>query len=338
MIQPGARNLITDVDGVLIGNADDQTLRSGVTVVLPEAPATAAVDVRGGAPGSREIDSLDPTCLVDRVDAVCLSGGSAFGLDSAAGVTAWLVAQGRGFAVGPARVPIVPGAILFDLLNGGDKEWGEETPYRALGLAACEAAAPEFRLGNAGAGLGAKAGRLKGGLGSVSAVAEDGIQVGALMAVNCFGSVTVPDSPSFWAWSLEQGGELGGQPAPRPGPGLDLDYPFESLLGANTTIGVVATNVSLDKAQAQRIAIMAQDGLARAVRPVHTPFDGDIVFVLSTARRPLPEPIPASLARVGMMAADCVARAIARGVYAAEPLGDLPSYRQLHGDQLLGAA
>jgi L-aminopeptidase/D-esterase-like protein len=336
MIQPGARNLITDVDGVLVGNADDEALRSGVTVILPEAPATAAVDVRGGAPGTREIDSLDPTCLVDGVDAVCLSGGSAFGLDSATGVMAWLKAQGRGFAVGPARIPIVPGAILFDLLNGGDKEWGEETPYRALGLEACEAAGREFRLGNAGAGLGAKAGRFKGGLGSVSAVAEDGVQVGALMAVNCFGSVTVPGSPSFWAWTLEQGGELGGQPAPRPGPGLDLDYAFEALLGASTTIGVVATNVSLDKAQALRVAIMAQDGIARAVRPVHTPFDGDTVFVLSTAQHPLAEPVPASLGRLGLMAADCVARATARGVYAAEPLGDLPGYRQLHGDQLLG--
>jgi len=337
MIQPGARNLITDVDGVLVGNAEDEGLRSGVTVVLPEAPATAAVDVRGGAPGTREIDSLDPTCLVDGVDAVCLSGGSAFGLDAASGVMAWLKAQGRGFAVGPARVPIVPGAILFDLLNGGDKEWGEETPYRALGLEACAAAGPEFRLGNAGAGLGAKAGRYKGGLGSVSALAEDGVQVGALMAVNCFGSVTVPGSASFWAWTLEQGGELGGQPAPRPGAGLDLDYPFEALLGASTTIGVVATNVSLDKGQALRVAIMAQDGIARAVRPVHTPFDGDAVFVLSTAQRPLAEPVPASLGRLGLMAADCVARATARGVYAAEPLGDLPGYRQLHGEQLLGA-
>ncbi len=336
MIRSGPRNLITDVDGILVGNADDEALRSGVTVVLPEAPATAAVDVRGGAPGTHEIESLDPTCLVDRVDAVSLSGGSAFGLDAVSGIMAWLVAEGRGFAVGPARVPIVPGAILFDLLNGGDKEWGEETPYRALGLRACERAGPEFRLGNAGAGLGAKAGRFKGGLGSVSALADDGIQVGAVMAVNAFGSVTVPGAPSFWAWTLEQDGELGGQPAPPAGAQLELDYGFDSSLAANTTIGVVATNVSLDKAQAQRVAIMAQDGIARAVRPAHTPFDGDTVFVLSTAKLPLAEPAPVTIGRLGTMAADCVARAVARGVYAAEPLGDLPGYRATHGDQLLG--
>ena len=336
MIRPGPRNLITDVDGLLVGNAEDGRARTGVTVVLPEAPATAGVDVRGGAPGTRETETLAPTTLVDRVDALCLSGGSAFGLDAAAAVMAWLAERGRGFAVGPARVPIVPAAVLFDLLNGGDKDWRKETPYRALGRSACEAAGLEPRLGNAGAGLGARAGGLKGGLGSVSAVADDGIQVGAVMVANPFGSVTMPDSATLWAWTFEQDGELGGQPPPEPGTGIDLDFAFESPLGAGTTIGAVATNVALDKAQAQRVAIMAQDGIARAIRPVHTPFDGDTVFVLSTGKLPLAEPVPGTLARIGMMAADCTARAVARGVYAAEPLGDMPGYRALYGHMLSG--
>jgi L-aminopeptidase/D-esterase-like protein len=332
MIRPGPRNLISDVDGILVGNAEDEAVRSGVTVVLPEAPATAAGDVRGGAPGTRELGTLDPTTLTSRVDAICVAGGSAFGLDAAGGVMAWLAEQGRGFPVGPARVPIIPAAILFDLLNGGDKAWGLEPPYRRLGLAACEAAAAEFALGNAGAGLGAHAGPLKGGLGSASAVDDEGLQVGALVAVNSFGSVTMPGSPVFWAWALEQQGEFGGRPPPAPEADLDLDYPIQTLMGANTTIAVVATNLALDKAQATRVAIMAQDGIARAIRPVHSPFDGDTVFTLSTGHLPAAEPIAATLARVGTIAADCVTRAVARGIYAAETLGDLPSYRSIHGD------
>ncbi len=338
MIRPGPRNLITDVDGVLIGNAEDEAACTGVTVVLPEAAAAAGVDVRGGAPGTRETDALEPTCLVERVDAVCLAGGSAFGLEAAAGVMAWLAARGRGFPIGSARVPIVPAAILFDLLNGGDKDWGQVPPYRALGLRACEAAGRETGLGNVGAGLGAWAGALKGGLGSVSAVTEDGIQVGAVMAANPFGSVTMPGSATLWAWALEQDGELGGQAPPDLRAAIDLDYRPAAMAGANTTIGVVATNVALDKAQARRLAIMAQDGVARAVRPAHTPFDGDTLFVISTARRALGEPAPEAIARLGMMAADCAARAIARGVYSAEPLGEMPGYRALYRDRLAGGA
>ena len=330
---PGPRNAITDVAGIRVGNAEDDKAWSGVTVVLADAPATIGVDVRGGAPGTRETDLADPACLVESCDAVVLSGGSAFGLDAAGGVMQWLAEQGRGFAVGPARVPIVPAAILFDLLNGGDKEW-PEPPYRALGRAAVAAAAADFAQGNAGAGLGAKAGRLKGGLGTASFVTDGGLAVGAVMAVNPSGSVLIPGTRTFWAWQLAQGDELGVQ-VPPGGPidplaDLFPDPPApESVLGAgaNTTIGVVATNARLSKAEAGRLAIMAQDGMARAIRPCHTPFDGDTIFVLATGAVELPEPRPALLSLLGSLAADCVARAIARGVYLAQPLGPWPAYR-----------
>ncbi|HSK38302.1 MAG TPA: P1 family peptidase, partial [Arenibaculum sp.] len=277
MLRPGPHNLITDVDGLLVGNAASPDVRSGVTVVLPERRVTAAVEVRGGGPGTRETDALDPTCMVDAVDAVVLSGGSAFGLDAAQGAMAWLAARGRGFAIGGAVVPIVPAAILFDLLNGGDKDWKQAPPYRALASAACEAASSVFALGNEGAGLGAKAGKLKGGLGSASAVTPDGLQVGALVAANPVGHLVMPESGTFWAWALEMDGELGGQhpPAGPIAPGAGLDLPSAAQPGANTTIGVVATNLRLTRTEAKRIAIMAHDGYARAIRPVHTPFDGD---------------------------------------------------------------
>jgi L-aminopeptidase/D-esterase-like protein len=341
MLIPGKRNLITDVDGIRVGNAADETVWTGVTVVLPTAAAVAAVDVRGGAPGTRETDALDPSCLVERVHAVVLSGGSAFGLDAAGAITAALGASGIGFPLGTARVPIVPSAILFDLLNGGAKDWGETPPYRALARIALAAAeqpdgAEAFALGNAGAGYGAKAGRLKGGLGSASAVDADGLQVGALVAVNSWGEVVMPGSGCFWAWPLEQDGEFGGRQP--PGAGVPLDPalppdPLSSAAGANTTIGIVATNAALSKAEARRVAIMAQDGFARAIRPAHTPFDGDTVFVLATGRYVLPEPRVDALARIGAIAADCVARAVARGVYAADGLGTWPAWRDLHGDR-----
>lgn len=338
MLRPGPRNLITDVDGIRVGNAEDNVAWTGVTVILPDAPAVAAVDVRGGAPGTRETDALDPTCLVDAVHAVVLSGGSAFGLDAAGVVTAELGARGIGFAVGTARVPIVPSAILFDLLNGGAKDWGREPPYRALARSALLAAEGEgsldFALGNSGAGAGAKAGGLKGGLGSVSMVRDDGLQIGALIAVNPLGSVIMPGSGCFWAWPLEQGGEFGGHAPPSGGIPLDADIaaaPPLATPGGNTTIGVVATNAMLSKAEAQRIAIMAQDGLARAIRPSHTPFDGDTLFVLATGRHALAEPRPQALAALGALAADCVARAVARGVHAATSLGPWPSWRDRYG-------
>jgi L-aminopeptidase/D-esterase-like protein len=331
VIRVGPRNLISDVAGVRVGHAEDARLRSGTTVVLADAPMTAAVDVRGGGPGTRETDALDPACLVEAVDAVVLSGGSAFGLDAAGGVMAWLAARGRGFKVGAAVVPIVPSAILFDLSNGGDKAWGDTPPYRALGARAAEAAAADFALGNAGAGLGALAGGLEGGLGSASFVFDASdrkeLTVGALAVANPFGSVVMPGTDTFWAWALEQDGELGGQVPPATAlVGPELDHDFKGALGANTTLVVVATDAALTKAQAGRVAIMAQDGVARAIRPVHTPFDGDTVFVVSTGARALVDPL-GDIAKLGMLAADCTARAIARGVYEAEGLGAWPGYR-----------
>jgi L-aminopeptidase/D-esterase-like protein len=340
MLRPGPLNLITDVDGIRVGNAADPRVWSGVTVVLPGEAAVAAVDVRGGAPGTRETNALDPACLVDCVHAVVLSGGSAFGLDAAGAVAAALGARGIGFAIREARVPIVPSAILFDLLNGGAKDWGEEPPYRDLAraaLAAAEAPGGErgFALGNAGAGYGAKAGTLKGGLGSVSTVADDGLQLGALVAVNAWGSAVMPGSGCFWAWPFEQQGEFGGRAPPTAGVPLDPDLPPPAgpmaQAGANTTIGVVATNAVLNKAEAQRVAIMAQDGFARAVRPAHAPFDGDTLFVLATGTHALGEPRPYALARLGALAADCVARAVARGVYEAASLGPWRSWRDSNG-------
>jgi L-aminopeptidase/D-esterase-like protein len=341
MLKAGPRNLITDVDGLLVGNAEDERLRSGVSVVLCERPSVASVDVRGGAPGTRETDLLDPSCRVDRIDAVCLSGGSAFGLSAADGVMKWLRERNRGVAIADIVVPIVPAAILFDLLNGGDTAW-DWPPYRELGYQATDAASRAFALGNAGAGLGAKAGNLKGGLGSASAIdPETGLQVGALVAVNARGYTTMGDMPHFWAWALEQGGEFGGLGAPPRG--LDLPVPHtradrtvdpadaaRSDPRANTTIAVVATNARLDKASAQRLAVMAQDGLARSIRPVHTPQDGDTVFAVATGTLDL-APDPLALAELGTLAADCLARAVARGVYHAATLGAARSWKDAFG-------
>ena len=327
MIRPGPRNLITDLDGLLVGNAEDHGIRTGTTVVLPEAPAVMAVDVRGGGPGTRDTEALAPDTLVEKFHALVLSGGSVFGLAAADGVTGWLSARGVGLPLGPRPVPVVPAAILFDLANGGDKGWGEANPYPALGRAACEAASRDFQLGNVGAGLGAKAGALKGGLGSASVFTDDGIQVGALVGANPFGEVVIPGTGAFWCWPLEMAGELGGRGAPgmTPDP-LPSGFPDYRPALANTTIAVVATNLALTPSQAKRVAMMAQDGIARAVRPAHTPFDGDTVFALSTGA--LQRTVdPLLLAQVGALAADCLARAIARAVYEARTLGDKPGYR-----------
>lgn len=341
MIRVGQRNLLSDVPGIKVGSCDDPVLRSGVTVVLPDRPAVGAVDVRGGAPGIRETEWADPSCMVDRLDAIALSGGSAFGLDAAGGVMAWLAARGRGYAVADAVVPIVPGAILFDLLNGGDKNWVDTPPYRALGAAACENAAETFRLGNAGAGFGATVGfappdLINGGLGSASFVMERpdaaAVTVAALAAVNPVGGVLMPGSDVFWAWPFERDGEFGGR-RPRcfaANPAIEDRFPDD--LAGNTTHVVIATDAMLTKGEAKRVAIMAHDGIARAIRPVHTPYDGDTVFVLSTGAVTLRDPI-ADLARIGALAADCAARAIARGVYEADDLDQIPSYRSLHPDR-----
>jgi L-aminopeptidase/D-esterase-like protein len=334
MAGPGPRNLITDVAGIAVGNAHDATMRTGVTVVLPERPCVAAVDVRGGGTGSRELALLDPAGMVQRVDALVLSGGSAFGLDAAGGAMSWLAARNRGFPIrgGDAIVPIVPQAILFDLLNGGDKRafrdpTGAALPYRHLAKAAFDTAGADFALGNAGAGFGAKAGSLKGGLGSASVVLSDGVTVGALAAVNSHGETTYADG-TFLAWDSAIGDELGGRtPTGRP---TLLPAPVDGDPAANTTLAIVATDLALTRGDAQRVAVMAQDGLARAIRPVHTPFDGDTVFVLSTGTRE-PTDRTADIARIGASAADCVARAIARGVHAAATLGDMVGWRDRFG-------
>jgi L-aminopeptidase/D-esterase-like protein len=334
-LAPGLRNLITDVPGIAVGNAADMRVRTGVTVLLPDEPAVAAVDIRGGGSGGRETAVLDPAGMVQRVDAIELSGGSAFGLDAAGAVMSWLAARGRGFPVRGMRVPIVPQAILFDLANGGDKRAftdpsGAALPYRRLASAACAVAGADFALGNAGAGFGATAGGLKGGLGSASVVLADGVTVGALAAVNSHGSVVTADG-TFRAWASERGNEFGGRPPParKPDPLADLAE-AQGAAGANTTLAVVATDLALTRADALRIAVMAQDGLARAIDPVHTPFDGDTVFVLSTRRRVVADPV-ADIVRAGTAAADCVARAIARGVYEAKTLGAAVSWRERFG-------
>ncbi len=322
------RNLITDVAGVRVGHADDARIASGVTAIVFEEPAVASTDVRGGGPGTRESVLLDPANTVERIDALALAGGSAFGLDAGSGVMAWLAEQGRGFAVRSARVPIVPGAILFDLLNGGDKAWGRYPPYRELGYAAAAAAGESFALGSVGAGLGATTATLKGGVGSASA-RVNGFTVGALAAVNAAGSATVGWGPWFWAAPFERNGEFGGKGFPPQLPGDALTFRTKGRIAENTALVVVACDAALTKTQAKRLAIMAQDGLARAIRPVHTPLDGDVVFAAATGARPLADPV-GDLAQLGAMAADVVARAIARGVYEAKALpfpGAQPSWR-----------
>jgi len=313
------RNLITDVPGLRVGHAQDMRLGSGSTAIIFDQPAVGSIDMRGGAPGTRESALLDPAQTVEGIDAITLSGGSAFGLDAASGVQAWLKEQGRGFAVGPARVPIVPAAIVFDLNNGGDKNWGRFPPYRELGYAAAASATGEFGLGSVGAGTGPTTVNCKGGLGSASARSTDGHIVGALAVVNAVGSVIVGPGPWFWAAPFEQNGEFGGLGLPQPFPPGALEPRTKITPRTNTTLVVVATDAILGKAQAKRLAIMAQSGMSRAIYPVHTPLDGDVVFAASTARKPLADPLLA-LTQLGAVAANVVARAIARAVFEASAL------------------
>jgi D-aminopeptidase len=327
---PGPRNRITDVAGLRVGHAQDDALRSGVTVLTADAPFAASVHVMGGAPGTRETDLLAPDKLVGGVDALVLAGGSAFGLAACDGVMAELHRAGRGFAVGPARVPIVPGAIVFDLLNGGDKGW-DANPYHALGAAAWTAAGVDCAMGSVGAGTGALTGTLKGGVGSASAVLQGGATVGALVVVNALGQATVGDSRHFWAapWELEA--EFGGVGLPARFPAAHESVPAKRL-GEATTIAIVATDAVLDKAGLQRMATAAHDGLARALVPSHTPLDGDLVFAVSTGARPLADPVGDAFI-LGHAAACVLARAVAHGVHsaAARP-GDLqPSWQQRFG-------
>lgn len=321
----GPLNLITDVPGLSVGQADDAASRSGVTVILPDERVVCGVDARGGAPGTRETDAVAPDTLVEAVDAIVLAGGSVFGLAAADGVATWLAARGRGYRIGgasgPPPSPVVPAAILYDLANGGDKAWGLDPPYRRLGMDAADGAGRSFILGAAGAGSGAMAGALKGGIGSSSAITHDGFTVGAVAAVNSFGSVVAPGVRAFWAAPFEVGSEFGGV-AIGEARGAPDDWGLAKAnptRGANTTLACVATDAILTPSQARRLAIMAQDGLARAIRPAHSPFDGDIVFALATARRPMPSNMgDFTVARLGALAADCLARAIARGVYEAK--------------------
>jgi L-aminopeptidase/D-esterase-like protein len=325
-MRPGRRNLITDVAGLEVGHAVCEDAASGVTVILCPELWAAAADVRGGAPGLRETEALAPENLVRQASAVVLSGGSVLGLAAADAVTAALSARGFGLKLHPAAppAPIVPGAVLYDLGNGGDKAWGETPPYHRLGREALDACAEDFAIGAAGAGRGAMAGRAAGGLGSASLALEGGLVVGALVAVNSVGSVYMPDGETFWAWPFEIDGEFGGRR-----PRLDLPSSTAPLgpdtrlaaPGGATTIGVVATNAALTPVECRRMAIMAQDGLARAIRPAHTPFDGDTLFSLAGGAVAIGEERTRNLAlaALGSAAADCLARAIARGVWAARP-------------------
>jgi len=330
------RNLLTDISGVSVGHAHDAASASGVTAILFDPPAVASIDVRGGGPGTREDALLKPESTVEAIDGIALSGGSAFGLDAAGGVQAWLAEQGRGLRIREAIIPIVPGAICFDLLNGGNKAWGRFPPYRDLGYAAACAASSDFALGSVGAGLGATTANFKGGLGSASAQTEGGATVGALAVVNAVGSVTVGDGPWFWAAPFETANEFGGRGLP---PAFTQDMLSARLKGGpaaafseNTTLVVVVTDAVLTKAQAKRLAMIAQTGMARAIYPVHAPTDGDVVFAAATGKKPV-DP-RSGLTELGMVAANTVARAIARGVHHAVALpflGALPAWGDRFG-------
>ncbi len=321
MPKPGPLNLITDVAGLRVGNASDALIKTGSTVLIGDAPFTTGVHVMGGAPGTRETDLLAPDKTVDQVDALVLSGGSAFGLDASSGVADALRAQGRGFAVGDQLVPIVPGAILFDLINGGDKDWAEN-PYKRLGAEALANASESFELGRTGAGTGCTTATLMGGLGSASIVLPSGHTVGALVAVNALGSATIGNSKQFWAAPFEVSDEFGGAGLPASFP--EPHMPHTKLAAhANTTIGIVATDAALTQAQCTRLATAAHDGYARALVPSHTPMDGDLIFAASTGVMPLGTPLADTL-YLGHAAATVMARAIARAVHAAKPMKDDP--------------
>ena len=288
MNKTGRNNAITDVAGLTVGTAEDRDIRTGVTVVLPDERAVAAVDVQGGGTGTRELELLGADGTLAAIDAVVLAGGSAFGLAAADGVMGWLVEQGRGFPVGELHVPIVPGAILFDLKNGGDKaafahQPDTALPYRDLARRAAGTASHRMVNGNVGAGFGATTtghdGRpLKGGQGTSSVVLPGGVTVGALAAVNALGSTVANGAGQFLAGMLETDDEFGGLGGPAA---IEVrDHPLRKYAhdaaASNTTLAVVATDARLTKTQARRVAMMAQAGLARAIRPVFSPMDGDV--------------------------------------------------------------
>jgi len=337
-------NSITDVGGIRVGQYQrldpDASLGAGwacgVTVVLTPPGTVGAVDCRGGAPGTRETDLLDPANTVRFVDAVLLAGGSAYGLAAADGVMRWLEERERGVAMGGGVVPIVPGAVIFDLPVGG---W-DCRPTAEFGYLACESAGGAMAVGSVGAGVGARAGVLKGGVGTASTALPSGVTVGAVVVVNSAGDVVDRATGLPWMADLTQEFALTSPPAGQidalaqlPSPSSPLDNPL------NTTIGVVATDAALSPAACRRVAIAAHDGLARAIRPVHTPLDGDTVFALATggvevvppvSEKPAPaafSPETALATEVGVAAADCLARAVLVGVLAAESVAGIPTYR-----------
>ena len=277
--------------------------------------------VHGGGPGTRDTELLSPENSVEGIDAFVLSGGSAFGLDAASGVQAYLREIGRGFAVGPVHVPIVPQAILFDLINGGDKNWGKYPPYRELGYEAVNNASKTFAVGTAGAGTGALVAGLKGGLGTASIQLENGITLAALFAVNALGSPLIGNTHHFQAALLEKNEEFGGHGLPSSKPEIpdQLNLKFREQVSSvsNTTIGIIATDAILTKAQAKRLAIAAHDGIARALYPAHTPFDGDLVFSLATGSSET-NLLANDWTDMSAHAANVAARAISNGIYMAK--------------------
>lgn len=311
--------MLTDIDGISVGHATDLELGSGVTAIIFDEPVIASGSVLGGAPGGRETALLDPAMTVEQVDAIVLSGGSAFGLDAAGGVQSGLRSAGRGFKVGDTAVPIVPQAILMDLLNGGNKNWGQHSPYRDMGFKAWEAASKgPFELGTVGAGTGATTATFKGGLGSASAQTSGGFTIACLVAVNAMGSATVGTGPHFWSAPFEIATEFGGLGQPEKPEASDIAMRIKGIDLTATTIGMVATDAALTKAQAHRLSIMAHDGLARAVLPAHLPADGDTFFAASTGLKEMKG--PADFMELCHLATLVTARAIARGVFEATAL------------------
>jgi D-aminopeptidase len=326
---PPFHNLLTDVAGVRVGHAHNPRMATGVTAIVFDTANVASAVTRGGAPGVRDTALLEPEMTVAGVDAVLLAGGSVFGLDAAGGAISHLRRQGRGIAIGPINVPIAVEAIVFDLMNGGDKDWGRMPPYWELGWQATETASGgPFALGTVGGGYGATTANFKGGLGSASALTASGFAVGAIAVVNAVGSAVIGDGPHFWAAPCENGAEFGGLGLPTHLPNETLRLRLKGAVPA-TTVALVVTDAALTKPQAKRLAIMADDGLARALRPAHAPMDGDWVFAVATLAKPMREEA-LELTDIGLTAADCLARAVARGVYEATQLpfpGALPAWR-----------
>ena len=335
----GKKNLITDVKGILVGNSHDDEVKTGVSVLTSDERFAASVSVLGGAPGTRETDLLESDKLVNKVDAIVLSGGSAFGLDAASGVVECLKNKKKGYEVGNVNVPIVPAAILFDLINGGNDDWHNNL-YKNLGKSAYNNKGVDFKLGTFGAGHGATTSNLKGGLGSASIVLSNGVTVGALVAVNPSGSVVTEGTNSFWASPYEANKEFGGKSFEFPNKIFSEyfrgdDNRKDSFSIKNTTIAIVATDLDLSKVELRRVSVAAHDGISRAIVPSHTPYDGDLVFSVSTAR--IKTKIEQSdIYNIGHAASICLSRAIARGVYEATPSKNdtLPTWKEVENKRL----